>query len=87
MVTARCPRQQSSRVASSDPGKFVMKTVILSDIHSNYIALKAVISREAPFDSIICVGDFIFGGTQPNEVVSTLKEFDGFLYWGIMTLR
>ena len=59
-----------------------MKTVVLSDIHSNYTALKAVISCEAPFDSIICVGDFIFGGTRPNEVVSTLKEFDGYFILG-----
>ena len=59
-----------------------MKTVVLSDIHSNYIALKAVISCEAPFDAIICTGDFIFGGTQPNEVVSTLKEFDGYFILG-----
>ena len=59
-----------------------MKTVVLSDIHSNYTALKAVISCEAPFDSIICTGDFIFGGTQPNEVISTLKEFNGYFILG-----
>jgi putative phosphoesterase len=59
-----------------------MKILIISNIHSNYTALKAVISREAPFDFVICAGDLVFGGAQPNEVVSTLSEVDGYFVLG-----
>ena len=56
----------------------ILKILVISDVHSNYTALKAVISREAPFDFVICVGDLIFGGPQPNEVVSALSKFSGY---------
>ncbi|MBI1929704.1 metallophosphoesterase family protein [Candidatus Poribacteria bacterium] len=60
----------------------MVKALILSDIHSNYMALQAIIDREAPIDCIICAGDLVVGGPQPNEVISMLKEFDGYFVLG-----
>ena len=69
-------------VRESQLTRVPMKILIISDIHSNYTALKTVISREAPFDFVICAGDLVFGGAQPNEVVSTLKQVDGYFVLG-----
>jgi predicted phosphodiesterase len=56
-----------------------MKIAILSDIHGNLEALESVL-REAykrKVDKIICLGDLIDYGPNPNEVVEISKrEFD-----------
>lgn len=53
-----------------------MKFLIFSDIHSNYDALQSVIDfvkkNYQPFPEIICLGDVIGYGAQPNECLQEI---------------
>ena len=51
-----------------------MKYGIITDIHSNPIALKAVLKKfdEIKVDKILCAGDIIGIGPRPDETVQTL---------------
>ncbi|MBG0788702.1 MAG: metallophosphoesterase family protein [Anaerolineaceae bacterium] len=51
-----------------------MRTLILSDIHSNLTALQAVLENAAPFDRVFCLGDVVGYGPDPNECIETLRE-------------
>lgn len=53
-----------------------MRVVVISDIHSNYDALQAVLSEIGPYDALICLGDLVGYGAQPNEVVSELRSLE-----------
>ena len=56
-----------------------MRTLIVSDIHSNIVALEAVIKDAAAhgqFDSIWALGDLIGYGPHPNECLDALREND-----------
>lgn len=55
-----------------------MKIGVLSDIHSNAVALKAVLSRleDANVDEYICAGDIVGYYSFPNKTVSLLKEIE-----------
>ncbi|MCP5093955.1 MAG: metallophosphoesterase family protein, partial [Chloroflexi bacterium] len=46
-----------------------MKTLIISDIHSNIHALNAILACEKDSDQIYCVGDLIDYGAHPKEVI------------------
>jgi len=61
----------------SSQGKERVSTVriaVLSDIHSNYDALQAVLSAVGTYDALVCVGDLVGYGAQPNEVVSEMRS-------------
>ncbi|MCX5726480.1 MAG: metallophosphoesterase family protein [Candidatus Saganbacteria bacterium] len=51
-----------------------MKYGVISDIHSNLEALNAVLERIKVADKIICSGDLVGYGPDPNECVATVKE-------------
>ena len=51
-----------------------MKIVILSDIHSNLGALEAAVHRLPSYDELVCLGDVVGYGPQPNEVVERLRS-------------
>ncbi|MCK5069610.1 MAG: metallophosphoesterase family protein [Desulfocapsa sp.] len=53
-----------------------MKILLLSDIHANYPALKAIINyfSEEHFDAIYNCGDSLVYGPFPNETLRWLKE-------------
>lgn len=52
-----------------------MRCLIISDIHANLAALKAVLEDAAnQFDIIWCLGDTIGYGPDPNECVALLRE-------------
>uniref|UniRef100_A0A7V3ZZ95 Metallophosphoesterase n=1 Tax=candidate division WOR-3 bacterium TaxID=2052148 RepID=A0A7V3ZZ95_UNCW3 len=53
-----------------------MRYLVISDIHSNLPALKAVLAkaRRIGYDKIICLGDFVGYYTSPNEVVELIKK-------------
>ena len=52
-----------------------MRYLILSDIHSNWEALEAVLAAaEGEYDEIICCGDFIGYGADPNRVIDWARE-------------
>ncbi|MGB9605205.1 MAG: metallophosphoesterase family protein [Bryobacteraceae bacterium] len=47
-----------------------MRYLILSDIHSNWEALAAVLRHaEGSYDRVVCCGDFVGYGADPNRVV------------------
>jgi putative phosphoesterase len=47
-----------------------MKLLIVSDIHSNWAALRAVLDAEAGLDRILCLGDLVDYGPQPAACVA-----------------
>ncbi len=49
-----------------------MKIVILSDIHANLAALKALPERE--YDQLWCIGDLVDYGPRPHETVEWIKR-------------
>ena len=48
---------------------------MVSDLHSNAAALRAVLSRvrRKKFDEIICLGDFVGYGAEPNQVLDLMR--------------
>jgi len=52
-----------------------MKYLILSDIHSNQEALRAVLSfvRRKPWDKVVVLGDVVGYGANPNQAVDMLR--------------
>ncbi len=53
-----------------------MKIAIISDIHSNLEALEAVMAdiSKKSVDKILCLGDLVGYGANPNEVIELLKK-------------
>ncbi len=52
-----------------------MRWLILSDIHGNFDALQAVLAHaEGRYDDIVCCGDLVDYGAEPNEVVHWVRE-------------
>lgn len=50
-----------------------MRILILSDIHSNIVALETVLSAARPYDTVWNLGDTIGYGPRPNECVATIR--------------
>ena len=52
-----------------------MRYLIISDIHANWEALEAVLRRaEGAYDRIICCGDVVGYGPDPNRVAEWVRE-------------
>jgi len=51
-----------------------MRIAVLSDIHSNLIALDAVLAHAGPVDAIWHLGDIVGYGPDPDAVVDRLTE-------------
>ena len=56
-----------------------MRALVVSDLHSNAEALRAVLNRvrRKKFDTVICLGDFVGYGAQPNQVLDTMRMLRG----------
>jgi predicted phosphodiesterase len=56
-----------------------VRALVVSDLHSNVEALRSVLNRvrRKKFDSIICLGDFVGYGAQPNQVLDTMRTLRG----------
>ncbi|HEX7707785.1 MAG TPA: metallophosphoesterase family protein [Thermoanaerobaculia bacterium] len=56
-----------------------MRALVVSDLHSNAEALRAVLKRvnRKKFDTVICLGDFVGYGAQPNHILDTMRKFHG----------
>lgn len=55
-----------------------MRVVVVADIHSNLVALEAVLTHAetgGPIDQLWVLGDLVGYGPRPNECISRLKEF------------
>jgi predicted phosphodiesterase len=52
-----------------------MKALIVSDLHANAEALRSVMARvrRKKFDQVICLGDFVGYGAQPNQVLDVMR--------------
>ncbi|MDE2665453.1 MAG: metallophosphoesterase family protein [Acidobacteriota bacterium] len=54
-----------------------MRFLILTDIHANLEALEAVLERaRGRFDQVICCGDLVGYGPDPNEVIEAVRQLD-----------
>lgn len=51
-----------------------MKVAILSDIHSNLIALEAVFKDMPTVDAVLCAGDVIGYYADPNQVCQIIRQ-------------
>jgi diadenosine tetraphosphatase ApaH/serine/threonine PP2A family protein phosphatase len=51
-----------------------MKFAIVSDVHGNLEALTAVFERIGPDDAVLCLGDIVGYGPNPNECLALLRE-------------
>jgi len=49
-----------------------MRRLVLSDIHANYPAVKTIFDSEE-FDESIFLGDAVYFGPDPDEVVTRLR--------------
>jgi len=54
-----------------------MKYVIMSDIHGNLEALNVCLEefKKQPYDILVCLGDFVGYGPNPNEVVEWAIQY------------
>jgi len=50
------------------------RLLVVSDIHSNHAALRAVLDDAAPWDLCICAGDTVGYGPDPNECTGALRD-------------
>ncbi len=51
-----------------------MRSLILSDLHANWEALEAVVKRAAGrFDRVLCLGDLVGYGADPNRVTAWVR--------------
>ncbi|HXH37958.1 MAG TPA: metallophosphoesterase family protein [Thermoanaerobaculia bacterium] len=52
-----------------------MRALVVSDLHSNAEALRMVMNRvrRKKFDLVVCLGDFVGYGAQPNQVLDTMR--------------
>lgn len=53
-----------------------MKTLLLSDIHSNIVALEAIWKKEKDTDLLLCAGDLVDYGPNPKEVIDWIQAHD-----------
>jgi diadenosine tetraphosphatase ApaH/serine/threonine PP2A family protein phosphatase len=51
-----------------------MRIAVLSDVHSNLVALDAVLAAAGPLDAIWHLGDIVGYGPDPNGVIRRLRE-------------
>jgi len=53
-----------------------MRIGLIADIHSNAVALAAVLKNMGDVDTIICAGDIVGYGPYPNETIELLKQYN-----------
>ncbi len=51
-----------------------MRYLVISDIHANLSALKAVLANVQHFDEVWCLGDLVGYGPDPNDCIACLRE-------------
>jgi len=65
------PRCTVSSAAEGHPVRYL----VMSDIHANLPALDAVLANSPPHDAVICLGDLVGYGPNPNECIERVREF------------
>ncbi|MSQ24273.1 MAG: metallophosphoesterase [Chloroflexi bacterium] len=51
-----------------------MRIGVVTDIHSNLVALETVLGDMGPVDALWCLGDIVGYGPWPNECISIIRE-------------
>lgn len=51
-----------------------MRYAIVSDVHGNLESLERALAMLAPDDALVCLGDMVGYGPNPNECVALLRE-------------
>lgn len=51
-----------------------MRYAIISDVHGNLESLRAALSLLEPDDTVLCLGDIVGYGPNPNECVRLIRE-------------
>jgi diadenosine tetraphosphatase ApaH/serine/threonine PP2A family protein phosphatase len=51
-----------------------MRVLVISDIHSNLVALESVLQAAGLYDALWCLGDTIGYGPRPNECVAAMIQ-------------
>ena len=51
-----------------------MRYIVVSDIHCNAPALEAVLQDASPFDAVLCLGDIVGYGPNPNLCVERVQD-------------
>jgi diadenosine tetraphosphatase ApaH/serine/threonine PP2A family protein phosphatase len=51
-----------------------VRYAILSDVHANLESLEVALARLAPADGVLCLGDIVGYGPNPNECVAKIRE-------------
>lgn len=51
-----------------------MRYLVVSDIHSNEPALEAVLQDTPPYDSVLCLGDLVGYGPNPNTCINRIRD-------------
>jgi len=51
-----------------------LRIAIISDIHSNLDAIQTVIANLPTYDELLCLGDIVGYGPQPNEVIEQVQH-------------
>ena len=71
------PKRQSGNRTKADRGKTsAMKVAVLSDVHSNWVALQAVLADLPDVDAMVCAGDVVGYNPRPAECVDAMVERD-----------
>lgn len=52
-----------------------MRYAIISDVHGNLTALRAVLHDAGAFDALWCLGDLVGYGPSPNECIEAVQEY------------
>ena len=60
-----------------------MRLLVLSDLHANLTALEAALAAaETRWDAVVCLGDIVGYGPDPNEVASRVRALGGMVIRG-----
>ena len=51
-----------------------MRVLVVSDLHGNLEALRAVVAAEPRVDRVLCLGDLVDYGPRPDEVATWVRE-------------
>ena len=51
-----------------------MRYLVFSDVHSNFPALQSVLMDAPDFDEVVCLGDLVGYGPNPNECVDRVRD-------------
>jgi len=73
---------RSVQAEQSHHGRFEMRTLVISDIHSNLQALEAVLAAAPQYDVVWNLGDIVGYGANPNEVVELARNLNGIVVRG-----